>query len=186
MSCLKDGKRGTPVPPIHNRTWRDRGIFKKGNMLITKLIHRWALWVMRRRPPDFINGRDYLSKGHHYLSRWWVIPTTRMFNIFLHKMEASDDDRALHDHPWRNCSYILSGSYIEIMPDRNRVLRAGDIVFRRATAAHRLVVSQGPVVTLFFTGPKIREWGFLCPQGWRHWKQFSAPWDQGEVGRGCD
>ena len=28
--------------------------------------------------------------------------------------------------------------------------------------------------SLFITGPVIREWGFHCPNGWRHWKQFTV------------
>lgn len=36
------------------------------------------------------------------------------------------------------------------------------------------------------TGPIVREWGFDCPQGWRHWTEYT----KGEghtsgVGRGC-
>ena len=40
--------------------------------------------------------------GKNYLSRWHIIPRNRYFNIYLHKFVGSDDDRALHDHPWRS------------------------------------------------------------------------------------
>lgn len=41
-------------------------------------------------------------------------------------------------------------------------------------------------VTLFFCGPRVREWGFHCPQGWRHWRQYVAPTSYGNrVGKGC-
>ncbi len=36
------------------------------------------------------------------------------------------------------------------------------------------------------TGPKVRECGFHCPQGWRHHEEFFAPHDKGRVGRGCE
>lgn len=40
-------------------------------------------------------------------------------------------------------------------------------------------------VSLFIAGPKVREWGFHCPNGWVHWREFTAG-DRGElVGRGC-
>src|SRR3546814_14061660 len=68
----------------------------------------------------------------------------------------------------------------------------GTITFRRAAAAHRLDLAEDiqgqriPCWTLFITGPRIREWGFLCPKGWKHWRDFTNPKDGGApVGRGC-
>jgi hypothetical protein len=134
------------------------------------------------RKPDFVIG----SPDDPYLLRWWVIPRNRFFNIYLHKILKSDDDRALHDHPWWNVSILLKGAYIEHMPNRRRVLKWGSIRIRGPHAAHRLEVAIGPVWSLFITGPVIREWGFHCPHGWRHWKEFTAPMDKGQIGRGCD
>lgn len=48
-----------------------------------------------------------------YLTRWHIIPRNPWFNIYLHYFEHGDDDRALHDHPWRSASLILDGRYIE-------------------------------------------------------------------------
>jgi hypothetical protein len=148
--------------------------------VIRKFLERFAA----RRKPDFIIGDSYLL-------RWWIIPRNRWFNIYLHQIRHSDDDRALHDHPWWNVSIILSGQYDEITPRGKFSRRTGSIIFRRATASHRLIV---PVVnggityvwTLFITGPVIRQWGFHCPKGWVHWKLFTNPDDKGQVGRGCD
>lgn len=150
------------------------------------------------RAPDFIIG----GAEHPYMLRWWVIPRNRWFNIYLHKILRDDDDRALHDHPWWNVSILLRGAYREVMPDlsrrptpyariadlptRAKLRRAGSIVFRRATASHRLEVAKGPVWSLFITGPVIREWGFHCPRGWRYWRDFVASNDPGAVGRGCE
>jgi hypothetical protein len=45
--------------------------------------------------------------------------------------------------------------------------------------------------TLFAGGPIVREWGFDCPQGWRHWKEFTSVVigadgvPRSGVGRGC-
>ena len=138
------------------------------------------------RPPDFIIG------PHHapYLRRWWVIPRNRFFNIYLHQILADDDDRALHDHPWWNVSILLRGSYREIRKDSTKVRRAGSIVVRNAKTAHRLElpIQNGGIRycwSLFITGPVIREWGFHCPNGWRHWKEFVDERDSGQIGRGC-
>lgn len=71
----------------------------------------------------------------------------------------SDDDRALHDHPWVNMSILLEGTYTE----------------------H--TIAQGGVhhATVY------REWGFHCDViGWRHWRLFVANGEKGQIGKGCD
>jgi hypothetical protein len=127
-------------------------------------------------------------EGDVYMRRWWIIPRTGLMNIYLHQFLRSDDDRALHDHPWLNISILLRGSYVEHTTEKATLRHAPAIVFRRATAAHRIeLIDNKPVWTLFLTGPKIREWGFLCPQGWRHWKIFVDTREGGNaVGRGCE
>lgn len=145
----------------------------------------------RRRPPDFIIGKP----GSPYMNRWYVIPRNRFFNIYLHQILRSDDDRALHDHPWLNVSILLHGAYREVMPawkpyeigSEIVVWRyRGSVVFRRPSAAHRLEVDGGACVwSLFLTGPKVREWGFWCPKGWKVWTSFVDMSNTGAVGPGC-
>lgn len=135
------------------------------------------------RKPDFIIGDSYML-------RWWIIPRNRWFNIYLHQIRKSDDDRALHDHPWANCSIVLKGGYNEVTPKGTFWRRPGSIVFRRATARHRLElpVRNGGINycwTLFITGPWQRSWGFWCPQGFVHWRDFTSPEDSSKTGRGC-
>jgi hypothetical protein len=145
------------------------------------------------RTPDVVIG------GHDrpYLRRWHLIPRNRWFNIYLHHFLRSDDDRALHDHPWWNASILLRGRYREHVRlsgggTIQRVRRLGCVYLRRAEQAHRVELlpdGQGgemPVWTLFLTGPKIREWGFLCPAGWRHWMDYVRQVPGGnEIGEGC-
>lgn len=141
-----------------------------------------------KRPPDFVIG----SPEQRYLLRWWIIPRNRFFNIFLHRFLRSDDDRALHCHPWINFSYLLDGEYTEhtIAPGgvhHREIMRAGDWRFRRTgKMAHRIELHNGSCWTLFITGPRYREWGFHCPNGWRHWKEFTAPNNKGQIGKGCN
>lgn len=141
-------------------------------------MQAWAAQIMQREP-DFIIGDNYLR-------RWWVIPRNDQFNVYLHEILRSDDDRALHDHPWENASWVIDGSYIEHLPDGIAIeRRAGDLVGRDAEALHRLEIAEGGrALSLFITGPKVREWGFACPQGWRHWRDFVGE-DTTQVGRGC-
>lgn len=130
------------------------------------------------RDPDIkING--------DYLHRWYVIPRNPYFNIYVHKFMQSDEDRALHDHPWYSVSVLLKGEFIEHSLKGVRHIPRIAPVFRTAKFAHRLELVKGPAWTIFITGPRIREWGFLCPKGWRHWSLFTNS-DGTEIGRGCE
>ncbi|RIA37505.1 hypothetical protein DFR49_3390 [Hephaestia caeni] len=142
-------------------------------------LQTWATAQMQRRP-DLIIGKPT------YLRRWWIVPRNEQQNVYLHQGLRDDDDRALHDHPWDNASFLLVGRYREITPHGTFVREAGSLIHRKATDAHRLELVDGqPFVSLFFTGPKVREWGFLCPKGWVHWQDFTAG-EHGElVGAGC-
>lgn len=146
-------------------------------------LFAWLRAIADRRAPDVVIG----GPADPYLLRWWVIPRNPVFNVYLHLFLRSDDDRALHDHPWVNLSCLLEGSYTEHTADRANVLRAGDWRFRASgKISHRIELTDGPCWTLFVTGPRYRQWGFLCPRGWVHWKLFTASDDPGAVGRGCD
>lgn len=135
-----------------------------------------------RRAPDFIIGLP----ENPYMLRWYVIPKNPFFNIYLHKVLRDDDDRALHDHPWASLSVVLSGRYEEVTPRGVRRFNAGSIIYRGSRYSHRLQLPHGePCWTLFITGPRLREWGFHCPQGWVPWHEFVDPHDRGNVGRGC-
>lgn len=156
---------------------------------------RWLTSCGRDRTPDF-------DIGPGYLQRWWLLPRNPLVNVYVHRILKSDDDRALHDHPWLNCSIVLRGEYREVLPitDKcatpftrvaelpmtSRRRRAGAVVIRRSTAPHRLVVEENRTAwTLFITGPVLRNWGFHCAHGWRHWRDFTAAEDKARVGRGC-
>lgn len=142
-------------------------------------MQAWAEGLMASRAPDFVIGADYLR-------RWWVIPRNPFANVYLHDIRKSDDDRALHDHPWPNTSFLILGCYIEHTPGGRFVRRAGEVIHRPASALHRLeVIPDERAISLFITGEKQREWGFACPQGWVHWKDFTDEGDSSQVGRGC-
>lgn len=153
--------------------------------LIVLLAPRLIAVSEKREADVFIGGRE-----NTYLARWWLIQRNRIMNYYLHNFRRSDDDRALHDHPWWNLSILLRGTYTEHTIDAGgihirKIRTAGDIVFRGARTAHRIELHDGPCWTLFITGPRIREWGFHCPKGWRHWKVFTKPGNAAEIGAGC-
>jgi hypothetical protein len=139
------------------------------------------------RPHDVAIGG---SKEDPYMLRWWVIPRNKFVNLYLHRFRHSDDDRALHDHPWINVSVLIRGEYTEHTIAQGGthakvVRRAGDWKFRRALFAHRIELHSGECWTFFATGPRIRSWGFHCPTKWVDWRIFTDPTDTGQIGRGC-
>lgn len=101
-----------------------------------------------------------------YLSRWFLLRTKWLY-VFIHKFHRSDEDRALHDHPWNYISIILKHGYWEhsedICPDclghspnwcplvvhcwrclstglikQTRFIKPGSIIWRPATWRHRI------------------------------------------------
>lgn len=148
-----------------------------------------------RSEPDQVIG----PASNPYLHRWYIIPKNRWLKIYVHKFLRSDEDRALHDHPWSFVSVMLKGSYVEVTDDKRMRRSApeplrwffGDrpVVFRRATWRHRVELlghgwaqSETPCWTLIITGPHVRNWGFWCP-GWPG-ERF-VPWRQWGPG-GCE
>ena len=159
--------------------------------------------VAQTRAPDhIISGEAGLNDP--YLLRWYVIPRNPIFNVYLHNFCRSDDDRALHDHPWWNFSWLLDGDYQEEVPvdpknpagERKTLDRfEGAMVFRFAKQAHRVLLwrrmtdhdKEWPTWTLFITGPRFRKWGFWCPHSWRFWKDYTENKPGAStIGRGCD
>lgn len=154
------------------------------------------------RKPDVIIGQN----GKPYMRRWHIIPRNKLLNIYLHQFLHDDEDRAEHNHPWLSLSILLRGKYIEHRPTSfispltkaikpytsTQIFKRGAVIFRHANYFHRIELfkdNEGkpkPAWTLFITGPKIQEWGFACPKGFRHWKDFVDPSNHGDVGKGCD
>lgn len=169
----------------------------------------WLIARVQRRPPDFIIG----GADRPYMLRWWLMPRNPLFNVYVHCFVRDDDDRALHDHPWPWCSVLLRGTYIEHTIaaggiHQRRVRHAGSVKFALPSRAHRVELlpdyegietgsmawvqarrGEGPrrrCWTLFFVGPRVRAWGFHCPErGWVRWQDFVAKDDIGAVGPGC-
>lgn len=152
-----------------------------------------------RKPDLIIGSRDNPQTLRWHIFRW------RGWQLALHKWCRSDEDRALHDHSGDNMSLILSPQgYNEInlrgaYPYEPRVTVRHRLpfvpYFRSAEAPHRIVLRDArPVWSLWLRWPPRREWGFHCPRGWRHWKDFTNNRESGsyyadgvsEVGRGCD
>ena len=135
------------------------------------------MWNLRWRNADE-------KIGEQYMRRWHLRRKPDHHNLYLHRYDGSDDDRALHDHPWRSIGVVLWGRLYEVTEKGERRLWPLIPKFRSATYAHRIILKSRRGYTLFFTFPKEREWGFHCPKGWVHWSQFTDASGQ-RTGKGC-
>lgn len=118
--------------------------------------------------------------GSPYLSRWYPlgqrdrdedenVVSRPPVNLFLHRFHRSDDDGALHSHPWQwGLSLILAGGYLE---ER----RVGDQVIQRRVMPgefnwigpddfHRVDLLEADAWTLFVAGPRKSD-----PEEWHFW-----------------
>jgi len=103
-------------------------------------------------------------------------------SLYVHHLRASDEERALHDHPWDFHTYLLTNGYREHWEDpetgqpRSTYHPRGSLLYRPATWKHRLVLESGPCWTLIFRGKRWREWGFW-PKGEDGIQRF-MPWEE--------
>lgn len=85
--------------------------------LIAPLCVLWAPIIVRlaQATPYFpIHNKDKTV----YMNRWWVIFPRRWqgeYGARVQEICTSDDDRAVHDHPWPFWSIILKNGYFEIL-----------------------------------------------------------------------
>lgn len=166
----------------------------------------WLRKLIHGQPHQVIPNRH----GDPYLRRWYLIPRNSVLNVYLHHFQSSDDDRALHDHPWWFVSLILRGGYIEVSESaegkmtalcRTSVLDVRSpfwrrcIAFRPATYRHRVVLATSsdedagqPCWTLIVTGRRVRIWGFWCKEQLDPWNaRTSDEFDRiGEPGAKVD
>lgn len=116
-----------------------------------------------------------------YMIRWRLLECP-WFRVFFHRILRSDSDRHLHDHPFNFVSLIVRGGYWEYRPNPS-MLRAdkaqwhgfGEIIFRRATDLHRLVLDR-PAWTIVIAGRRLRPWGFQTERGWVAWREYQEAW----------
>jgi hypothetical protein len=107
----------------------------------------------------YIFGSAFDDNGKRVRRSWMPI------SLFLHKFHRSDDDGALHSHPWRwSIALILRGGYSEERRVGDGVVRRLVRPFRfnfiRGTDYHRVDLLGESAWTLFLAGPKVSTWYF--------------------------
>lgn len=158
-----DAARGLPIAKEWTRDfdWR---------RLLSEDYKQAMRYLGSPRDPDLVISPD----GKPYLYRWHLQSGEKGPGMYFHIQVASDPERPLHSHPWDNCSVILAGGYIErlqVAPPYgitlSHVRTKGDVIFRTAKMAHRLILPEGVhyTMTQFSFGPKVNNWGFWYPGG---------------------
>jgi hypothetical protein len=106
-----------------------------------------------------------------------------LFNIFGYSLKLhiflSSDIPIFHDHPFAAISFIVYSGYKEHILNKDggyEVCRyPGNFLLNKANHAHWVELYKTedenshelvdkPCITLFFTFPKTRNWGFFCPK----------------------
>lgn len=104
------------------------------------------------------------------LYRYYLLDT-RWLGIYLHQLMTSDDDRAMHDHPWSFVSWLIGGGYTEHTPLGVRHHRRFAVLLRPASWIHRLELEQ-PTWTLVVRFRTVRLWGFFTEGGWMDYRSY--------------
>lgn len=108
------------------------------------------------------------------LERYYLIDT-RWFALYLHHLMTSDEDRALHDHPWSFITFLLSSGYYEVVedgwPHMELWRRRFSVLYRPAEWRHRLHLVR-PCWTLVLRFRRRRDWGFWLPSGFMNWREY--------------
>ena len=170
---------------------------------IDDTLHSFLWWLTETFPS---RTRDISRDGKLYLRRFYLTPRRlddngdktdnyMGFKICLHYFYSGDEDRELHNHPWKRAvSFILTAGYTEerrleyedsvicvttkrIKPRRFNVIGANDF--------HRIskIPGRPHIWTLFFTGSRAQDWGFWHPETgiYTSHAQFVTKYDQGYV-----
>jgi len=124
-----------------------------------------------------------IPNGQRYLTRWHFL-STRFASIYLHRIDALDPDRHLHNHPWRAAVFVLRkpGAYTQ------EVLREGikyyDWPVGRINLLgewyHRIIAIAPGTWTLCVCGPRRKEdWGFWVDGKHVQWETYVATVQKG-------
>lgn len=99
-----------------------------------------------------------------YCYRW--VLNLGLFSLRLHHWVASDDNRALHDHPYWFITFILKGRYYDVTEKKVEKMSVGTLRYRRRRHTHTVMLQPNEECwSLLLTGPKIHRWGFHLPDG---------------------
>jgi len=125
----------------------------------------WIVTILYNRVRVIhVQGKPYLLRC--YLKHGGILP-----GIYLHYFFAGDEERHLHNHPWKKSrSFILTCGYTEerlaFAPNGGLFVETFErkpFTWNKITSKdfHRVKLSQGNPWTVFISGKKFQDWGFF-------------------------
>lgn len=117
----------------------------------------------------------YLVNGAYTENKW--NPETKQIEKIRRVNRDNPYSYQTHEVPSTK-SYTTSETHTH--SERTTPVRLNTFVFRRATDLHQVVVDRDlnetqkneAALTLFFSGPTIREWGFVKDGQWIDWRTY--------------
>lgn len=139
--------------------------------LLEKAIDKFC-WFLVKTFPHRV--REIKVEDDRYLLRFYLKHSSpRLPGLYLHHFYRGDLDRDLHNHPWtKSVSLILTGGYIEERlpkeemgkPNYKVIKRRfgpGSLNIIRGNDYHRVDLIGKTTWTLFTSGKKVKDWGFM-------------------------
>lgn len=124
--------------------------------------------------------KEIISKEGVLHFRRWRLISTKYFSVYIHEIFKADEDKHLHDHPWNYISITLTGKFGEFSREsidplslKYNILSSSSIVTRKATTFHKIqILLSNKVTTLFITGKKHRDWGYVVNNKWIQHEEY--------------
>jgi hypothetical protein len=125
--------------------------------------------------------------GELHFQRYRLLETP-WFNIYIHYIAKSDQDKDPHNHPWNFWSIILFGAYSErryasfdntreyINPNLTSWYKSRRTILSYSNCSisqfHKIKLAK-PTWTLVFTGKRIsNNWGYLTKEGFVNHEEY--------------
>lgn len=143
-----------------------------------KWYQKLAAFIERKGGKRTIVRPDFEGQASLYMNRFYIFKSP-FCEIMLHQFFMSDRGD-LHDHPWDSCGIILAGGYFEHVGIKSK--HTGKVTHsvkmwrgpgyfgsRKADDFHKVELPNeciGKTWTLFITGKRNKQWGFLTSKGY--------------------
>jgi hypothetical protein len=145
--------------------------------------------------------KEIVSKEGVVHFRRYRLLSTPWFNLYVHNILRSDEDKDPHDHPFGFIALMFWGSYLEEWrcakedyrywappkgfdnPLEKSVRSIGSLYYHAAKDFHRITLCSPSVWTLVLaSGRKRPGWGYQTKNGWVHFKEYRQLKNEGKFG----
>lgn len=108
--------------------------------------------------------KEIKSKSGEIHFRRWRILSLPLFSIYIHGIYKADEDKHLHNHPWKIWTMILWGGYFEkLYRAGHRLRKPGHMSYAKLSNFHKISeMYKSPTYTLAIVGRRTNtDWGYM-------------------------